>query len=141
MATNEKAYYRDVEQTSREAATARDVENARRLGSIATTLGANALIEPPTQYQIGFPVTTVNMRQNATFTGRDAEIERLHQILDPLQRPPSLSPPCCVVHGLGGQGKSQLALEYSYRHRQSYDGTFCLNSEIENVLELSFADC
>jgi hypothetical protein len=28
-------------------------------------------------------VTIVNMRQNATFTGRDAEIERLHQILDP----------------------------------------------------------
>ena len=54
MATNEKAFFRDVEQTSREAATARDVENARRLGSIATTLGANALIGPQRSIRLAF---------------------------------------------------------------------------------------
>jgi hypothetical protein len=54
MAANKKAFFCNVEQTSREAATARDVENSRRLGLIATTLGANALIEPQRSIRLAF---------------------------------------------------------------------------------------
>ncbi|PVH81623.1 hypothetical protein DL98DRAFT_489524 [Cadophora sp. DSE1049] len=140
MAENEKAFFRDVEQTAREADTTRALDNAQRIGAISTSLGGSILTEPPAQYQIRFPVTTVTMRQNTIFTGRDPDIATIHQILDPSQRSPSLSPLCVVVHGLGGQGKSQLALEYSYRHRQSYDGIFWLSSETENALEVSFAE-
>ncbi|KAK0099727.1 hypothetical protein ONS96_008224 [Cadophora gregata f. sp. sojae] len=140
IADNERAFLRDIEQTPREADTARALDNAQRLGAISTTLGVPALMEPAAQYQIRFPVTTVTMRQNAIFTGRDTDIVTIHNILDPSKRSPSLSPLCVVVHGLGGQGKSQLALEYTYRHRQSYDGIFWLSSGTENGLEISFAE-
>lgn len=34
----------------------------------------------------------------------------------------------CLIHGLGGLGKTQIALEYTYRYRDSYDVIFWLRA-------------
>ena len=45
-----------------------------------------------------------------------------------------------ILHGLGGIGKTQLAIEYSRRHKEKYTAIFWLNANDEDSLELSFRD-
>src|SRR5437016_2505397 len=43
-----------------------------------------------------------------------------------------------VLHGLGGIGKTQLALAYARRHEEKYTTIFWLNANDEDSLRLSF---
>ncbi|KAL9072044.1 MAG: hypothetical protein Q9161_003818 [Pseudevernia consocians] len=44
-----------------------------------------------------------------------------------------------VLHGLGGIGKSQLAIEYAKKHRLDYTAVLWLNAKTEDTLKQSFA--
>jgi hypothetical protein len=56
------------------------------------------------------------------FTGREPELAELRQQLQQRRR--------VVLHGLGGVGKTQLALRYLHLHRQDYpDGCFWLRAD------------
>jgi hypothetical protein len=44
-----------------------------------------------------------------------------------------------VVHGLGGMGKTQLAVAYATHHRDDYSAVFWLNARDETSLKQSFA--
>lgn len=52
---------------------------------------------------------------------------------------PKNSPIICVLHGLGGVGKTQVAAEYYYEHRGEYDATFWMEAEHDWTLSSSFA--
>jgi DNA replication protein DnaC len=41
-----------------------------------------------------------------------------------------------IVHGLGGMGKTQLALAYAQRHKEEYSAVFWINSKDANTLTL-----
>jgi MinD superfamily P-loop ATPase len=43
-----------------------------------------------------------------------------------------------VLHGLGGIGKTQLAIEYARQHKEKYTAIFWLNANDEDSLRLSF---
>ena len=43
-----------------------------------------------------------------------------------------------VLHGLGGIGKTQIALEYSYRHRNKFDIVYWLRADNYNTLLTSY---
>jgi len=45
-----------------------------------------------------------------------------------------------VLHGLGGIGKTQLAVEYIRRHKEKYTAIFWLNANDEDSLTLNFRD-
>ena len=45
-----------------------------------------------------------------------------------------------VLHGLGGIGKTQLAVEYTRRHKEKYTAIFWLNANDQDSLKLSFRD-
>src|SRR6266516_2187775 len=64
------------------------------------------------------PIWNIPYPQNPLFTGRE---ELLTQLAATLQtgQPTALSQPQAIT-GLGGIGKTQLALEYAYRHRRDY---------------------
>ena len=47
---------------------------------------------------------------------------------------------CVVLHGLGGMGKTQLAITYARRHKEKYTAIFWLNANTEDSLKLSFRD-
>ncbi|RYO00078.1 hypothetical protein AA0121_g13436 [Alternaria tenuissima] len=44
-----------------------------------------------------------------------------------------------VVHGLGGMGKTQLALAYAQRHRDDYSAVFWVNSKDVDTLKQGYA--
>ena len=45
-----------------------------------------------------------------------------------------------VLHGLGGIGKTQLAIAYAKRHKEKYTAIFWLNANHVDSLKLSFRD-
>jgi hypothetical protein len=47
---------------------------------------------------------------------------------------------CVVLYGLGGIGKTQLAIEYIRRHKEKYTAIFWLNANDQDSLKLSFRD-
>lgn len=76
--------------------------------------------------KVTFPVSTVTMDRNDTFTGRDDDLRCVHEVLTGVDKEESASDAqsdakhllrskaglaCCVLHGLAGIGKTQIALE------------------------------
>jgi hypothetical protein len=68
------------------------------------------------------------------FVGRDEELDRIHQELQYTG-----SRRTAVVHGLGGIGKTQLALAYAQRHRDEYSAVFWINSKDVDTLKQGYA--
>jgi hypothetical protein len=75
--------------------------------------------------------------RNTKFYGREAELQRLITHLQPQQPPSTLH--ACGLYGIGGSGKSQLALEFAYRNLAHYNAVFWISGETELKLAESFA--
>lgn len=67
------------------------------------------------------------------FVGRDEELHRIHEELQY-----DGSRKTVVVHGLGGMGKTQLALAYAQQHRDEYSAVFWLNSKDVDTLKQGY---
>src|SRR6266568_2738822 len=83
-------------------------------------------------------IENVPYAQNPFFTGREPLLRQLHEMLhskgvSALSQPQALS-------GLGGIGKTQTALEYSYRYRHEYRAIFWIRAESEAALNTSYAE-
>jgi tetratricopeptide (TPR) repeat protein len=59
--------------------------------------------------------------RNPTFTGRTELLDQLHTSLHPGQAAAVVQIQAQALHGLGGIGKTQLALEYAHAHAHDYD--------------------
>ena len=70
-------------------------------------------------------------RRNPNFTGRDQILKELCVSLNEAR---STALTQHALHGLGGIGKSQLAIEYAYRHNTSYDYAWWIHSEDDSSL-------
>ncbi|KIW13295.1 hypothetical protein PV08_08483 [Exophiala spinifera] len=69
----------------------------------------------------------------AQFVARENELAEMRRLLhghNPLS--------AVVLHGLGGIGKTQLAIKYITQHRERYTAIFWLNANDEGSLKLSF---
>src|SRR5260370_6733234 len=60
----------------------------------------------------------VPFRRNPFFTGREPVFTLIHDLLDAGKTTALSQPP--AISGLGGIGKTQTAVEYAYRYRNSY---------------------
>lgn len=69
------------------------------------------------------------------FVGRATEIKEMSQILE--LRTGCTRQRRVILGGIGGVGKTQLALAYAERHQESYDSIFWLNATSELTLHLS----
>ncbi len=70
----------------------------------------------PNLFQVPFP-------RSDHFVGREDDLAQIHALLSGRERRP------VGLCGLGGIGKTQLAVEYAYRHRDAYsDGIFWLTA-------------
>jgi len=67
------------------------------------------------------PIWNVPHLRNPNFTGRESLLDNLHSTL--------ISGQPAAIHGLGGVGKTQLAVEYAYRHAAEYELVWWVRAE------------
>ncbi|MEZ5930603.1 MAG: FxSxx-COOH system tetratricopeptide repeat protein [Alphaproteobacteria bacterium] len=81
-------------------------------------------------------IFNVPHRRNPNFTGRAEILEQLGERLQ------SGGPAALVqaIAGLGGVGKTQIAIEYAYRHRENYDVVWWVHAEEPTTLAKDYAD-
>ena len=65
----------------------------------------------------------ISRRPNPLFTGREAELGRLRDALCPLipKDKQNTAANIYLLYGMGGAGKSEVALKFVYDHRPQYD--------------------
>ncbi|HEY6494225.1 MAG TPA: FxSxx-COOH system tetratricopeptide repeat protein [Trebonia sp.] len=90
--------------------------------------GASA--RPPRYPRTAPPVWRVPTR-NAAFTGRAEVLEQLHDRL--VGTSMAVVAPM-ALHGLGGVGKTQVALEYAHRYMADYDLIWWINAEQDELI-------
>lgn len=81
---------------------------------------ANLLLEARFGTSSVLPVYALPYSRNPYFTGREDLLQSLHTNLTGAD----YGAPPIALSGLGGVGKTQLALEYAYRYRKSYRNIF-----------------
>ena len=77
--------------------------------------------------------------RNPFFTGREELLQRLHRELGTTQTAVALSQPQ-AISGLGGVGKTQLAIEYAYRYRVEYQAVLWVRAETTEALNASYRE-
>ncbi len=74
--------------------------------------------------------------KNPYFTGRETLLERLHKSLSSNQM--GLVTRKQALSGLGGVGKTQIALEYAYQHYNNYKAVFWVRADSRETLLADF---
>ncbi|KAJ5991482.1 hypothetical protein N7522_011689 [Penicillium canescens] len=86
----------------------------------------------PTAFELQYSLSAVSGVSH--FVARKYELQLVQEALEGFER-------CtAVVHGLGGMGKTQLAIAYIKRHRLDYSAAIWMNARDETGLKQSFAD-
>ncbi|KAJ6258222.1 hypothetical protein Dda_7141 [Drechslerella dactyloides] len=74
--------------------------------------------------------------RNRNFVGRAEELRRIYKYF---KKPISTDiPSIYALTGTGGMGKTQIALEYAYRHHHDYTAVFWVNAANEDTIRTSF---
>jgi tetratricopeptide (TPR) repeat protein/DNA-binding XRE family transcriptional regulator len=81
------------------------------------------------------PHWLVPLRRNPYFTGREEILEAMHTQLG-FDQTVALTQ-SSALHGLGGVGKTQIALEYAYRHALDYSAVFWIEAEKDEQIVAS----
>jgi len=81
------------------------------------------------------PYWSVPLPRNLFFTGREEILQALHTQLGSHQAVALTQ--SSALHGLGGVGKTQIALEYAYRHALEYSAIFWIGAETDEQVVAS----
>ncbi|MET8742086.1 tetratricopeptide repeat protein [Streptomyces sp. NPDC004728] len=89
--------------------------------------------------EVEAPPNTVNLPGSASgvFVGRENSLDRLRDMLT--DSGDAAVTQTSAVHGLGGIGKSTLALHYAVRYRDSYTLVWWINAESPELIEAGLA--
>ena len=101
--------------------------------NISKTLPAEVAPEGPSPALSSF---IVPYERNPLFTGRDAFLAELR---DNLQNVSPKRYNRIAIHGMGGIGKTQIALEYCFRYQNNYDHIFWVSAAERTTLLSGFA--
>ncbi|KAJ9481399.1 hypothetical protein VN97_g12081 [Penicillium thymicola] len=119
------------------AAYAKELVLVVPIDQIKTTPTAqDTLADPVHRFNIPLDLTAVPVIANSV--GRQDELDNLWQYLQPTGSP---SRKVATLHGLGGIGKTHLAIRFARDHRDDFTAIFWLSGKDRNVLlqSLSFA--
>ncbi|KAF1960998.1 hypothetical protein CC80DRAFT_269456 [Byssothecium circinans] len=118
------------------AATRRYISSQEVHKQMQTCAGSIAGREYFGEYRTVFSLEGVPRARQ--FVDRPAEMAELERVLMP--RPgQSQRQKTRVLHGLGGMGKTQLAVEFARRHHRRFSSVFWLDGRSEDVLKRSIA--
>ena len=95
-----------------------------------------SLVERTFQASYFIP-TRLPFHRNDNFTSRDRELAEIHQALRSTDAAPSHRR-VMVLHGLGGIGKTQLAIQYAYIHQKDYTSIWWINASTTQSLSQGF---
>lgn len=100
---------------------------------------SGTVIQPQTTAQevtkFGLCLGAAPQIESASFVGRAAEIDEIYRNLHP--RTMRTNQQRVALGGMGGVGKTQLAIAYTERHQENYDSIFWLNATSELTLQAS----
>lgn len=88
-----------------------------------------------TSYRVAFRLKGAPVVMN--FVGRDRLLEEMQRHTIESYHPKRQK--IVVLHGLGGIGKTQIAIEYAVRNQESYTAVFWLNGKTADSLRISLA--
>ena len=83
------------------------------------------------------PCNTLPVAQNQRFYGREDILRRLEEHLTPADTSSRLS--SIALYGLGGIGKTQIALAYAYQSLDSLDAIFWISAEDAYTVQRDFS--
>ena len=81
-------------------------------------------------------LTNLPFERNPFFTGREQILTRLQEAFSNKAATAQTQ----ATFGLGGLGKSQIAIEYAYRHRVDYNTVFWVRSDSQAALSSGFGE-
>lgn len=82
------------------------------------------------------PLWNVPHRRNFYFTGREDILSHLYTVLK--DRKAAALNQAQAISGLGGIGKTQIAIEYAYRYRKNYQAVFWINASSHDAFSADF---
>lgn len=94
-------------------------QSASELGLLPKTHDSALLALPPASDSPAYRF--IPHLRNPCFIGREEILHALHTLLTPSQS--------VAISGLGGIGKTQVAMEYAYRYGQEYEAIFWIEAE------------
>ncbi len=98
---------------------------------ISSPAASAALIPEPL-----LPLWNVPYRRNPFFTGREGVLLHLHNQLTATSAVALNQTQ--AINGLGGIGKTQIAIEYAHRYRDDYDAVFWVTAATRETLHSDF---
>jgi tetratricopeptide (TPR) repeat protein len=112
------------------------------LAAAATRLAALPTdIVPPAQDTLPPSSWMSQLKRNQQFVGREADLLALARALKGGQSVAVNQAALAVASGLGGIGKTQLAIEFAYRYAAHFAGVFWLNFAQAGAIEAEIAAC
>ncbi len=113
-----------------------DVHGDQNAVSIYGNATVQHIHEPPLPSDLPERVWMVPYRRNSWFTGRETLLRALHERFT-TDRTAVLTQGQ-AISGLGGIGKTQVAVEYAYRHREAYRFVLWINASTPETLLTSY---
>lgn len=88
------------------------------------------------QFRIPAPIWRVPFKRDPYFTGREDILANLHDMLAH-EHTTTITQPS-AIHGLGGIGKTHLAVEYAYRYKSEYQYVLWLQADNYETLAADY---
>ena len=105
--------------------------------SCVDTPTASAMIPSKNPFWVNFSLKGIPILNK--FVERDEEMARLVEAILPSSAD-RIGRKICVLHGLGGIGKTQLAIEFARKYRQNYSSVFWIDGSSKEKLKQSIAN-